>query len=168
MTVAEERNWLCAILAVGTGILIINRWPFPAENALLQLVWAERPFLFTAIKDSYLAMCFTTPYICFSMAASLLFIFRSRREVSTELAKLPVYPDADWRENLYLVLGEVHHRNRPEPVPNPTWLTIPERGLYTGIAVFGAIGSGKTSGCMYPYAEQILAFGSTDKSRRIG
>ncbi len=59
---------------------------------------------------------------------------------------------------LSLVIGEVHHAKKPGPVERPRWLTIPERGLYTGIAVFGAIGSGKTSGCMYPFAEQILAY----------
>lgn len=168
MSIAEERNWLCLILATGVGVLALSRWPFPEQNALLQLVMTERPFLYTAIKDLYLAMCFTTPYICFSMAASLLYIFRIGKEASTRGASLPPYPDPSGRENLSLVLGEVHHPKRPEPVPNPTWLIIPERGLYTGIAVFGAIGSGKTSGCMYPYAEQILAFRANDKNRRIG
>ena len=41
---------------------------------------------------------------------------------------------------------------------NPKWLTIPERGLYTGVAIFGAVGSGKTSACMRPFAEQILSW----------
>ena len=36
----------------------------------------------------------------------------------------------------------------------PEWLIVPERGLFTGIAIFGAVGSGKTSGCIYPFAEQ--------------
>jgi TraM recognition site of TraD and TraG len=45
---------------------------------------------------------------------------------------------------------------------------IPERGLYTGIAIFGAIGSGKTTGCMYPFAEQLLGFQAQDKQKRIG
>jgi hypothetical protein len=46
------------------------------------------------------------------------------------------------------------------PVENPQWLVIPERGLFTGVAILGAIGSGKTSCCMYPFAEQILAYRS--------
>ena len=45
-------------------------------------------------------------------------------------------------------------------------LTIPDRGLYTGIAIFEAIGSGKTSCCMYPFAEQILAYRARDANRR--
>ena len=47
-------------------------------------------------------------------------------------------------------------------------MTIPERGLFTGIAIFGAIGTGKTSGCMYPYAEQLIAYGADDPDKHIG
>jgi len=45
---------------------------------------------------------------------------------------------------------------------------IGERGLFTGIAVIGAIGSGKTSCCMQPFAEQILGFQAGDPEKRIG
>ena len=40
----------------------------------------------------------------------------------------------------------------------PRWLTIPERGLYTGVAIIGAIGTGKTSASMYPYVEQLVGY----------
>ena len=66
------------------------------------------------------------------------------------------------------MLGEGHHPKRPEPAANPRWLVLPERGLYTGIMILGAIGSGKTSGCMYPFAEQILSFRASDQERRVG
>ena len=45
---------------------------------------------------------------------------------------------------------------------------IPERGLFTGIAIFGAIGTGKTSCCMYPFAEQLIAYQAHDRGKRIG
>jgi hypothetical protein len=47
-------------------------------------------------------------------------------------------------------------------------VAIPERGLFTGIAIFGAIGTGKTSGCMYPYAEQLIAYGADNCEKHIG
>src|SRR5207253_6786299 len=47
-------------------------------------------------------------------------------------------------------------------------LTIPERGLYTGIAIVGAVGTGKTSGCLYPYADQVLGFRANDPAHRLG
>ena len=53
------------------------------------------------------------------------------------------------------MVGEVHH-----PV------TIPERGLYTGVAIFGAVGSGKTSACMHPFAQQILSWQAGNPRRR--
>ena len=67
-----------------------------------------------------------------------------------------------------MVLGEQHHPLKPMPARAPTWLTIPERGLFTGIAVIGAVGSGKTSGCLYPYAEQVLGYRGAIRERRIG
>ncbi len=45
-------------------------------------------------------------------------------------------------------------------------LTIPERGLYTGVAIFGAVGSGKTSACMHPFARQLLSWQATNPERR--
>jgi hypothetical protein len=47
-------------------------------------------------------------------------------------------------------------------------LTIPQRGLYTGVMVLGAVGTGKTSACMYPYVDQLLRWRSEDQQRRIG
>ena len=52
-----------------------------------------------------------------------------------------------------IVVGEVHHPVKAVESRNPKWLTIPERGLYTGVAIFGAVGSGKTSACMRPFAQ---------------
>ena len=166
--VVEQRSWIALGLAAGAGYWVMSRYPFPSENALLQLVLWERPWLGYALKYAYLAMCFTTPYIAFSVLASLVYIFLVRLEPPQALASLPLYPDPARRQTLALVLGEVHQAKRAEPAPDPHWLTIPERGLYTGIAIFGAIGSGKTSGCMYPYAEQLLAFRASDTERRIG
>jgi TraM recognition site of TraD and TraG len=168
MPLIEQRHWISAVLATGAGLLALSRYPFPEENVLLQLVLLHKPALFLALRYAYVAMCFTTPYITLSVLGSLVYIFVARFERPAGLAKLPRYPDPARRETLYLVLGEVHHAKHPDASQNPGWLTVPERGLYTGIAIFGAIGSGKTSGCMYPYTEQLLAYRSKDPARRIG
>ena len=136
---------------------------FRTENVLAAAASRlERPAFSTASKCAYLAMLFTTPYIACSVLVSLGYIFLRRGQDQTSVPKLPPYPDPAKRERLFVVLGEVHHAKRPDPVEHPRWLMIPERGLYTGIAVFGAIGSGKTSGCMYPFAEQILSIRAGD------
>ena len=60
----------------------------------------------------------------------------------------------------------MHHPVEPKEIFNPEWLTIPERGLYTGIAIFGAVGSGKTSACMHPFAKQLLGWQADDPKMR--
>ena len=66
------------------------------------------------------------------------------------------------------MLGETHFENTPGRAPSPGWLTIPQRGLYTGVMVVGAVGTGKTSACMYPYAEQLLRWRAGRSRSRIG
>src|SRR5438477_6350597 len=95
------------------------RWPFPEENSLLQLVLLQKPALLYALKYSYVAMLFSTPFIAFSMALSSLYIYFARREKLTGEIRLPKYPEVPGRERPYLVIGEVHHAKRPEPVENP-------------------------------------------------
>ena len=164
----DNRNLVSAVLSAAVGMMAFYRMPFQSGHALLQLVLLQKPYLYHAIKYAYLAMLFSTPYIAFSVLFSLAYIFAVRQERLTGLAKLAPYPDPSRREKLYLVIGEVHHPKKPEPVENPRWLVIPDRGLYTGIAIFGAIGSGKTSCCMYPFAEQLLGYRAQDQEKRIG
>src|SRR5438876_1058524 len=81
---------------------------------------------------------------------------------------LPPYPAPETREELFVILGERHRQTSPSRASAPTWLTIPERGLYTGMVIVGAIGTGKTSACMYPYVEQLLGYRASDPARKIG
>ena len=59
-----------------------------------------------------------------------------------------------------------NHPVRAIESPAPEWLPIPERGLYTGVAIFGAVGSGKTSAGMHPFARQLLGWQATNPERR--
>jgi hypothetical protein len=164
----QSRTWWSGVFSIPVGLAGMLHWPFPEDNALLQMVLLLKPSLFYALKYVYLTMLFSTPFVVFSMAFSSLYIFFARRGNRTGQIRLPSYPEPEVRESLYLVVGEVHQAKRPEPVENPRWLVVPDRGLFTGIAIFGAIGSGKTSGCMYPFAKQLLSFRAKDKQRRVG
>ena len=64
------------------------------------------------------------------------------------------------------MIGETHHPVQAKESSRPGWLTIPEKGLFTGLAIFGAVGSGKTSACMYPFAQQILSWQAKKPQRR--
>ncbi len=164
--IVDSRPYLSLMLTVGIGTVLLRRYPFPEDDAVLQLVSAEKPLLFAVIKALYETMLFSTPFIGCSMAFSLLYIFFVRPREAAASNPLPPYPEIATREHLFLVVGELHHPKRAEPIEQPRWLMIPDRGLYTGIAIFGAIGSGKTSCCMYPFAEQILAYRASDEHRR--
>lgn len=73
--------------------------------------------------------------------------------------KLPPWPKT---KKLSFVVGESHRQNG-DYIPNPTWATIPQDGLFGNIFVAGGIGSGKTASCAYPFIEQILEFHPNDK-----
>lgn len=165
-TIVENRAVLSFLLSSGTGYALLNRFPFPAADNVLQLIALEKPWLYDAAYWSYTAMLFSTPLIAFSSAFALLYIFAVKAQKPLVRNPLPTYPPCGGRTDLFVVVGEIHHPTRLGPVEHPNWLTIPERGLFTGIAVFGAIGSGKTSCCMYPFAEQILSYRATDPERR--
>jgi len=164
----HSRQLVACFLAAATGMALYLRVPFPESNLFLQVMAARSAAAFLFLKYSYTLFLYTTPYIAFSVVFSGLYIFALKTSAKTRAGKLPPYPDQRHRHELSLVLGEVHHPRKQIPSENPRWLTIPERGLFTGIAIVGAVGSGKTASCMYPFAEQILAFHADDAERRIG
>src|SRR5215210_8009418 len=81
---------------------------------------------------------------------------------------LPNYVQPEDRPAPMLVLGERHFETTWGRSPRPDWLTIPRRGLYTGVMVVGAVGTGKTSACIYPYADQLLRWRSGDPEHKVG
>ena len=84
--------------------------------------------------------------------------FESRSRSLAPLGILPDWPLKPSDPGPGIVVGELHHPVAIRQISNPSWLTIPERGLYTGVAIFGAVGSGKTSACMHPFAQQLLGW----------
>ncbi|MFN8579409.1 MAG: TraM recognition domain-containing protein [Gemmatimonadaceae bacterium] len=164
----EHRAWVSAFVAlmVGTALRRIGLWH--DGDPVLVLIQLLAPHVYRTLYATFVVLLFSTPYLVSSVVLAAAFIFVSRRDTSAGSGPLPPYPPAGARENLFLILGERHHPTKPIPSATPSWLTIPARGLYTGVAVIGAVGSGKTSGCLYPYAEQILGYKADDPVRRIG
>jgi hypothetical protein len=83
-------------------------------------------------------------------------------ETPNNLGELPPWPYAP--ESFTVILGELQDRdgstvpNQRSPHLRPRWLTLPEKALYTGALVTGAIGSGKTSAVAYPVLDQLIGF----------
>ena len=164
----ESRAFIAAILAMAAGMFLVYAHPFPDEQIFLHVIALRAPHAFLSFKYLYYTFLFTTPYIVCLTLLSALYIFTLKAGQHISPGRLPKYPDPCSRNDLFLVVGEVHNPRKPVPAKTPYWLTIPERGLFTGIAILGAIGSGKTSCCMLPFAEQILAYKAADKEKRIG
>ena len=166
--VLASRRFVAAMLAMATGMALFYTRPFPEEQLFLRVLAARAPHALLSFRCLYNVALFTTPYITYLAVLSALYVGTLKFRQRVVAGQLPAYPDPGTRESLFVVLGEVHNARRPGPSQAPQWLTIPERGLLTGMAILGAVGSGKTSCCMYPYAEQILAYQANDHSKRIG
>src|SRR2546426_11535575 len=105
----ETRHVVSILLSLFVGLVLLAQAPFPEDNGLLQLIGLEKPYLFYSFKWTYLAMLFTTPYIGLSFLFSFAYIFVPGDASVAPPGKLPPYPEANAREKLFLVLGELHH-----------------------------------------------------------
>ena len=166
--VLSNRTLLSVVVAAATWIYGYLRYPFPLDDPLIVLIENGAPHVASTLHVVYTLLWFTTPLILCSVLLSFAFIFLTGSRHSTARIALPRYPAVARRNELFLVIGEVHRPRRPLPVERPQWLAIPRRALFTGIGVFGAVGTGKTSCCIYPFAEQLLAYCRADPDRRAG
>ena len=164
----EFRAPINLALAGAIGVVGLHNWPFPADNAFLAAIDARKPWLFEGLAYLYATLWFSTPLIMLSVTSALLYVAVMRGEKSVTYSPLPRYPDPSTRTEPFLVLGEQRDPTRPVRVPQPTWLTIPRRGLHTGVMILGAVGTGKTSACMYPYVDQLLAWRARSGDEKIG
>ena len=159
-----------AALSAITGLYLYFAFPLPLQQPLLRFAAEKVPTPFHFIVWSWTVFLFTTPAILYATLLSLFFVhvYRAADSPKAAAGELPPYVAPEEREDLYVVLGEVHHPTERRRVADPTWLTIPDRGLYTGMACFGAIGSGKTSSLIRPLADQLFRFAANDPKRRVG
>lgn len=156
------------VLSAITGMALYFYIPFPEQNVFLQLMAIRAPLVFEGAKWSYTLFLLSTPYITYSILLSGLYIFALRAHGKITAGRLPRYPDPHERHDVFLVVGEIHNPRRHLPAETPRWLTIPQRGVFTGIAIVGAVDTGKTSCCMYPFVEQLVAYKAHDHEKKIG
>src|SRR5712664_1936878 len=171
----NSKNFLAVLLALVTGTVLHFRMPWPMTASLVPTTWNEYflrliafrdPWTYAGLKASYHVMLFTTPYIGYSFLLSTLYIFTLRPRRSPKPQPLPLYPVVESRNQLSVVIGEIHNPRLAIPAENPSWLIIPERGLFTGTIMIGATGSGKTAGGMYPFTDQLLGYRAADANAK--
>jgi hypothetical protein len=167
-TILEIRGLVAMLVAAGVGTWGLHAYPVRTDDVFLALIELRKPALFQTLAYGYAALWFTTPFFFASLFTSVVAIVVYRHAPTARLRELPPYPEPEMRDKPSLILGETHALTTPGRAAEPTWLTIPQRGLYTGIMILGAVGTGKTSACMYPYVDQLLRWRATDPDHKIG
>ena len=154
---------------LGYALWSFVRRPFPmlGENPLLDLMDYHTPNFYGWVMLWYYA----SPFVAVMLAGLILLSvwkvwLEARRRDFAPFGALPTWPLSTRQTAPAIVIGEVHHPVEAREIFNPSWLTIPERGLYTGVAIFGAVGSGKTSACMHPFAKQLLGWQAENPQMR--
>ena len=142
--------------------------PFPASggNPVLDLIAYHDPGFHTVIRVWYYVAPAVAVLLAGSLGLSVWRVWLQPRAGGGRRGTLPPWPASPEDETPSLVIGELHHPVVPRESERPSWLVVPETGLYTGILIVGAVGSGKTSACMYPFAQQLLSWQADRPARR--
>ena len=151
-------------------------WPgvFPEADPVAVLVRYHTPNFYAVVVGWYYVAPGVAVFLTGQFLISTSRIWFARMGVSLGLrSRLPAWPLSPTADGPAIVVGEVrgleavlHHPVRAIESQTPEWLTIPERGLSTGVAMFGAVGSGKTSACLHPFARQLLSWHADNPERR--
>ena len=164
-----DRRIRAFLVVGGVSVACAWTWPgaFPEADPVAVLVRYHTPNVYRAVVAWYDVAPGVAVFLAgqFLLATSRIWFARMGVRVGLR-SRLPTWPLSPTADGPAIVVGEVHHPVRAIESPAPEWLTIPERGLYTGVAIVGAVGSGKTSACMHPFARQLLSWHATNPERR--
>jgi hypothetical protein len=124
------------------------RVPGETDNPFLALIQLERPLVFQVLQLRDAVVHHAISHRIDGDVPS-----RHRRVAAPACppgTRAAAVPQPENRSQPMLMLDETHFARTPGGSPAPTRLTIPQRGLYTGVMILGAVGSGKTSACSTP------------------
>lgn len=81
-----------------------------------------------------------------------------------DTAGLPTFPFNPHKTQL--IIGELHNQDGTRS-EKPSWLILPEKGMYTGIIATGATGSAKTSAAQYPFTAQLIRLHTKEPEKKF-
>ena len=152
--------------AAGSYLLLPLPVPDPDVTPFLFIVSLQSPRLYEIFAGLTLFAPFAVSFVLLSVSQSVVSVWLTTVKSARTRGRLPDWPLTPSDPEPSLVIGEVHHKTELREVSHPTWLQMPEKGLYTGLAIFGAIGTGKTTACMRPYCRQLLEWQHKDPEKR--
>ena len=166
------RPWTLVLIGVAlTGAAVRALLaPFPpiGGNPYLDLIAFHDPGIHTAIRAWYYLAPGMAVILAGSVMRSISRVWLQPLARRRNRGRLPAWPNSPKDDAPSLVVGELHHPTVPRQSDRPSWLVVPEKGLYTGLLVVGAVGTGKTTACMYPFARQLLSWRADDPRKRAG
>ena len=143
---------------------------FPAHDPLLALIAHERPPLYAGLRSTRTPRSGSARRSSLlNVVASLVYIFVARLRSAGDAAAAAAVSRARARAtDLFLVLGEQHHRTVARTrAARPRGSSFPSAASTPAWSSSAPSASGKTSACMYPYVEQLLAYRADDPARKV-
>ena len=169
--IASRFTWRGGVaLALGAAATIVNvrlrPWPDIGSNVILDLVAATDPPAYVVLHAwSLVVPGLAAGFGVLGVSGAWRIWVAEPGRFRGSRGLLPPWPE-EHPDEPRLVIGELHHPTEGREIGRPGWLTLDERGLYTGIAIFGAVGTGKTSACMNPFARQLFGWRASDPAKR--
>ena len=157
-----------AALAATAARALLAPFPPVGGNPYLDLIAHNDPGIHAAIRAWYYLAPGVAVLLAGSVMRSVSRVWLEPLAMRRNRGRLPVWPSSPGDDAPSLVVGELHHPTVARESDRPSWLVVPEKGLYTGVLVVGAVGTGKTTACMYPFARQLLSWQANDGDRRAG
>ena len=162
----DSMRWRHMVLVLAGAAAVIWRtrydpFPLPGDNPVLDLIAYHDPTLHAVIEAWHYGAPGASVLLAGLVSLSVWRVwFEPQPGGGQTRGELPEWPISSEDEAPSVVVGEVHH-----PVEatgdhaGPSWLVIPERGLYTGVLIFGAVGSGQDLSLHAPLCStQILSW----------
>ena len=169
-----EDDRLVRVLPERFGVVLNDlrvRWgllePDPGNDSTLFVVLSTTPLFFRSFALFSLIAPGIVFFIVTLVAEAVVSVWFQNLLSYRRRGKLPAWPLGKRDPAPSLCIGEVHHKLKMVEAHHPRWLVMPEKGLYTGLAIFGAIGTGKTTSCMKPFCRQLLEWQHDDEEKRV-
>ena len=102
-------------------------------NPVLDLIAYHDPGLHTVIRVWYYAAPAVAVVLAGSVCLSVWRVWLQPPARGGGRGRLPAWPASPEDHAPSLVIGELHHPTVPRESERPSWLVIPEEGLYTGV-----------------------------------
>ena len=138
-------KWRHVILILAGPAATISRSeydPFPraGDNPVLDLIAFPNPALHAAIEAWYYLAPGVAVLLGGVICLSVWRVWFQPNRGRTDRGTLPAWPVSSGDPAPSIMVGEVHPPVEARETFHPCWLVIPERGLYTGVLIFGCLG----------------------------